>query len=54
MIDLESRIASTTVIDNDSNKNIAIKIRPKWPKLCSAKGMGRMASLYFCSDNCII
>jgi hypothetical protein len=35
-----------SVIDNDSNKNIAMKIRPKGPKLCSAKGM-TTCSLYF-------
>jgi hypothetical protein len=34
--------------DSDSNKTITKKMRPKGPKLCSAKGM---ASLHLCADN---
>jgi hypothetical protein len=38
----------SSIFDSDWNKTITKKLRPK---LCSAKGM---ASLYFCSDNCVI
>ena len=40
-----------SVFNGDSNKTITKMICSKGPKLFSAKGT---ASLYFCSDNCII
>jgi hypothetical protein len=40
----------TSVLDFNSNKTITKKICPKGPKLCSAKSMGRMTSLYLSND----